>query len=93
MHEEVEMQVPDPYGVEHVALVQHSMSLDPGQYPAVAVPEQHPAETLTHAPSTPETVHVAVYEHDPRPSASEAELLLANGGSAAALLPRSCACK
>ena len=47
------MQVPLPEGVEHLLLVQHLMSEEPGQRLEVAVPEQQPAEILTHTPSMP----------------------------------------
>jgi hypothetical protein len=56
------MHFPVPCGVEQVFLVQHLMSDEPGQRPAVVVPEQHPAETLTQTPSIPPAVHVALYE-------------------------------
>jgi hypothetical protein len=60
------LQVPLPEGVEQALLVQHFTSSDPGQRPEVTDPEQHPAEMLTHTPSTPETEQVAEYEHNPR---------------------------
>ncbi len=49
------MQVPLPEGVEHLLLVQHLMSEEPGQRLEVVVPEQQPAEILTQTPSMPKT--------------------------------------
>ena len=65
LQSEVCMQVPEPDGVEHFDCVQHLISLDPGHKFDVVVPEQHPAEILTQAPSYPDTVQVAEYEHTP----------------------------
>jgi hypothetical protein len=53
------MQKPEPEEVVQGLLVQHFMSEEPGQRPAVYVPEQQPAETLTHTPSIPPDEQVA----------------------------------
>jgi hypothetical protein len=53
------MQVPLPEEVEQWLCVQHLISEEPGQRLEVTVPEQQPAEMLTHTPSTPETEQVA----------------------------------
>ena len=53
------MQNPEPEEVVHGLFVQHFMSDEPGQRPAVYVPEQQPAETLTHTPLIPPFEHVA----------------------------------
>ena len=45
---EVCMHVPLPEGVEHLLLVQHLISLEPGHKPDVTVPLQHPADVDTH---------------------------------------------
>ncbi len=68
------MQVPDPDGVLHLLLVQHLMSLEPGQRFEVTVPEQHPAEIETQTPLTPPAEQVAEYEHEPKPSVASVEL-------------------
>jgi hypothetical protein len=64
------MQVPEPWGVLHLLLVQHLMSLDPGHKLEVTVPEQQPAEMETQTPSTPLTVQVAEYEQEPKSSST-----------------------
>jgi len=53
------MQNPEPEEVVHGLFVQHFMSDEPEQRPAVYVPEQQPAETLTHTPLIPPFEHVA----------------------------------
>jgi hypothetical protein len=52
------MHVPEPEGVLQVDWVQHFMSEEPEQRLDVTVPEQQPADMLTHTPSYPETVQV-----------------------------------
>ena len=52
------------YGVEHLLLVQHLISDDPGHKLDVTVPEQQPLDILTHTPVTPLTEQVFEYEHE-----------------------------
>jgi hypothetical protein len=53
------LHVPLPEGVEQILFVQHLISDDPAQRPAVVVPEQQPAEILTQTPVMPPLEQVA----------------------------------
>ncbi len=66
LHKLVCSQTPEPMEVVHLLLVQHFISLDPGQRLEVVVPLQHPAEILTQTPETPPALQVAEYEQLPK---------------------------
>ena len=71
------MQVPLPAGVEHFCWVQHLISEEPGHKLLVTAPLlQHPLEILTHAPSYPLTLQVALYEQIPVVDSKESPAIL-----------------